>query len=78
MKQKFEKIKDRHKFIKLVSEKTGCSPENISTNWFRKQFLGVPKHWRKWVDEFLDLFLKMEVEKAQDDKKRDEKYFSKL
>lgn len=75
MKDKFNKVKDRQYFYKLVSEHTGCNPVSIGKNWFGGLFIGVPKNWINWCDSFLDKFLEMEKEKTIIVKQLHEKYF---
>ena len=77
MKEKFKKVKDKQTFFKLISEKTGVMPQNISSNWFGRGFIVVPKNWILWTDDFLDRYLELEKEKAIDDKNRLIKYFGK-
>ena len=75
MKEKFSKVKDRQKLFLLISQHTGCDPQNISKNWFGKSFLAVPKTWTTWTDTFLDKFLEYEKEYQKASKQLHEKYF---
>jgi DNA-dependent RNA polymerase auxiliary subunit epsilon len=75
MKEKFKKVRDRKLFFNLVSKHTGCDIQNVSTNWFSRAYLAVPKTWIEWTDTFLDKFLEYEKEYQKASKTLHEKYF---
>lgn len=77
MKEKFKKVKDRQKFFRMVSEKTGCSIHNVTINWFGKQFVAVPKNRLDFVDSFLDVFIEFEKELKFAEQQLLIKYFGK-
>lgn len=79
MKEKFKKVKDRHIFYRLLAEITGCDVQNVSTNWFARSYLAVPKHHlelsEKFLDDFLETEKKTEANKTKEFNQLHEKYF---
>lgn len=77
MKEKFKKVKDRYEFYSLLAKETGCDIHNVSSNWFVRKYLAVPKAYLEMAEKLLDKFLEFEAEKQKAVKKLHTKYFGK-
>lgn len=77
MKEKFKKVKDRPTFYRLLAKLTGCEVQNVSSNWFARSYLAVPKDKTEVTETFLDKYLQFEQEKTQIINQIHEKYFGK-
>lgn len=75
MKEKFKKVKDRPTFYRLLANHTGFEVQNVSSNWFARSYLAVPKNQIEKTESFLDNYLKFEKELTDLKTKLHEKYF---
>lgn len=75
MKEKFKKVKDRATFYRMLAKITGCDVQNVSTNWFARSYLAIPKNQVEKTETFLDKYLQFEQEKTKITNQLHEKYF---